>query len=91
MRASAICIAAVFALGCGKGAIDTSNRPVTLTITTGADGLVRGAGPDCRGTCSTQVAAGTQMHGDDTVWAPLRVDDTAIYYFHGGALIKRLK
>jgi hypothetical protein len=29
--------------------------------------------------------------GDDTVWAPLRVDDTAIYYFHGGALIKRLK
>jgi hypothetical protein len=28
---------------------------------------------------------------DDTMWGALRVDDTAVYYFHGGALIKRLK
>jgi hypothetical protein len=26
-----------------------------------------------------------------TMWGALRVDDTAVYYFHGGALIKRLK
>jgi hypothetical protein len=28
---------------------------------------------------------------DDTSWGALRVDDTAVYYFHAGALIKRLK
>ena len=62
MRAMTIYIAAAFAFACGKAATDMSNRPVTLTITTSAEGLVRGAGADCRGTCLTQAAAGTQMH-----------------------------
>jgi len=29
--------------------------------------------------------------GADSTWFGPRVDDTAVYYFHGGALIKRLK
>jgi hypothetical protein len=28
---------------------------------------------------------------NDSAWSALRVDDNAIYYFHGGALIRRLK
>ncbi|HXN82698.1 MAG TPA: hypothetical protein VN883_09490, partial [Myxococcales bacterium] len=62
MRALTIYIAAAFALACGKGVTTAGNPPVTLTVTTSTDGLVRGAGTDCRGTCSIQAAAGTQMH-----------------------------
>jgi hypothetical protein len=28
---------------------------------------------------------------DLTVWSGPRVDDTAVFYFHAGALLKRLK
>lgn len=53
------------------------------SVYNGANGLFR-ANSD--GSAWTAVDPGT-----DTGWGALRVDDTAAYYFHGGALIKRLK
>jgi hypothetical protein len=35
--------------------------------------------------------AAVDTGSDPTVWSGPRVDDTAVYYFHAGALLKRLK
>ena len=72
------CLALVAASGCGSsgspdagsgssGAPDagsgaTVTRQVNLKVTTAGDGIVRGANGDCRGTCTTEYAAGTQIH-----------------------------
>jgi hypothetical protein len=39
------------------------------------------------GTAFTAVETGSDL----TVWSGPRVDDTAAFYFHAGALLKRLK
>jgi Divergent InlB B-repeat domain len=66
MRALAISIIAVLAIACGgsgsSGASTGSGSKTTLTINTTGDGVVHGAGSDCRGSCAVQVAAGQQMH-----------------------------
>jgi hypothetical protein len=40
----------------------TTPTQVNLTITTAGSGLVRGAAADCRGNCTSQYGAGTQVH-----------------------------
>src|SRR4029077_2946722 len=65
------CVAGGMALSCGSGSGD--NTPdggsgkgapaqTNLSITTTGNGLVRGAGTDCRGSCKAQVAVGSPMH-----------------------------
>src|SRR5262249_8443029 len=46
------------AAGAGKGGPTQMN----LKITTSGNGLVRGAGSDCRGVCTVSYDAGTQVH-----------------------------
>ena len=44
--------------GSGSG----GSTQLTFTISTTGNGLVRGAGADCRGACTVQYAAGSQVH-----------------------------
>jgi hypothetical protein len=67
MRARILARAAVgLALACGSGSNDGSGRgaptQTNLSIATTGNGLVRGAGTDCRGACKIQVTAGLPMH-----------------------------
>src|SRR5690349_23766249 len=67
-------VAFVMAAGCGGsspsqpppaadgGPGNTGSAQVNLRISTSGNGLVRGAGADCRGSCTAQYAAGTQIH-----------------------------
>src|SRR5205814_2337020 len=55
--------AAVAACGSsGDGSGNRSSSQATLRLTTSGNGLVRGAGADCRGNCSAQYVAGSQVH-----------------------------
>ncbi len=63
------CGAASLALACGSSSSpkdDTSGKTAptqtNLTITTTGNGLVRGAGTDCRGSCRAQIAVGAPVH-----------------------------
>src|SRR6267154_257905 len=57
---------------CGSGSSSGSNSnggsggggstQVSLKINTAGNGLVRGVGADCRGSCTTQLPVGTQVH-----------------------------
>src|SRR5207237_10181345 len=57
---------------CGSGSSSGSNSnggsggggstQVGLKINTTGNGLVRGVGADCRGSCTTQLPVGTQVH-----------------------------
>jgi len=60
-------VAASLALACGSGPKDdgsAKNAPAqaNLSITTTGNGLVRGAGTDCRGSCRAQIAVGSPVH-----------------------------
>src|SRR5437588_850707 len=60
-------LALAFGASCGSSTSDvgsarTSPTQVNLTITTAGNGLVRGAGTDCRGSCTAPYASGTQVH-----------------------------
>src|SRR5207249_11074296 len=64
------CVALVIASGCGSGS-DTpadggsgggGGTQVNLKISTTGNGVVRGAGADCRGNCTAQYTAGAQVH-----------------------------
>src|SRR3954469_24625484 len=66
-------VALVIAAGCGSsssqspangdgGTAGTGRTQVNLRISTAGNGLVRGAGGDCRGSCAAQYTAGTQIH-----------------------------
>jgi hypothetical protein len=55
--------AAVAACGSSNaGSGDRSPSQATLRLTTSGNGLVRGAGADCRGNCSAQYVSGSQVH-----------------------------
>ncbi len=57
--------AAMLLAACGGSDGGNQNKntsQVTLRVTTSGNGLVRGAGPDCRSTCSAQYPAGSQVH-----------------------------
>ena len=59
------CLAAAAVAACGSssgGSSDRSPSQATLRLTTSGNGLVRGAGADCRGNCSAQYVAGSQVH-----------------------------
>jgi len=67
MRALILAFAAAgLALACGSGSNDGSGKrgptQTNLSITTSGNGLVRGAGTDCRSSCTAQVAVGAPMH-----------------------------
>src|SRR6267378_2434928 len=54
----------VLCLSCGKGSPPSGSvgpTQATVRISTTGDGLVRGAGPDCRASCSATLATGTQV------------------------------
>src|SRR5438309_8332800 len=60
-------LALAFGVSCGSSTSDggsarTSPTQVNLTITTAGNGLVRGAGADCRGNCTAPYVSGTQVH-----------------------------
>ena len=66
-------LALAFAASCGSsssisastpdgGSGRTSPTQVNLKISTAGNGLVRGAGADCRGSCTAPYASGTQVH-----------------------------
>jgi len=57
--------AAAVAAACGSsggGSGDRSASQATLRLTTSGNGLVSGAGADCRGNCSAQYVSGSQVH-----------------------------
>ena len=66
------CLALAFGASCGSsrsvspstdgGSGRTGPTQVNLKITTAGNGLVRGAGADCRGSCSAQYASNAQVH-----------------------------
>ena len=61
------CVAlAIFAAACGGNSngssSNTSVKQVTLRVTTSGNGVVRGAGGDCRSSCSAQYTVGAQVH-----------------------------
>lgn len=68
MRARILARAAVgLALACGSGPKDDglgkgAPAQTNLSITTTGNGLVRGAGTDCRGSCRAQIAVGSPIH-----------------------------
>src|SRR5258705_12906194 len=74
MRALIVgCVAVAFCASCGGSSSQPGSNPdagsgasggtqINLTITTSGNGLVRGAGSDCRGSCTVPYAAGTQGH-----------------------------
>src|SRR3954449_6685284 len=53
---------AMLAVACGSNSNESSSntavRQVTLRVTTSGNGVVRGAGGDCRSSCSAQYAPG---------------------------------
>ena len=57
---------ALFAAACGVSSNETDQnrnpQQVTLRVTTSGSGLVRGAGSDCRSSCSAQYVKGSQVH-----------------------------
>src|SRR5207249_10752108 len=58
MRNASIVLIVAFSAACGgrqPGSGNTGGQQVSLQITTTGAGLVRGAGPDCRGTCTVQM------------------------------------
>jgi List-Bact-rpt repeat protein len=73
MRALALgCIVLALGAGCGSSSSISDSTPdgsprtgptqVNLKITTAGNGLVRGAGADCRGSCTAPYVSGTQVH-----------------------------
>lgn len=64
------CVSLVIAAGCGSGSETPHDggsgsggtRQVNLKISTAGNGVVRGAGADCRGSCTAQYVAGAQVH-----------------------------
>ena len=64
------CVAVVIASGCGSGSESPADggsgggggTQVNLKISTTGNGVVRGAGADCRGNCTAQYTAGAQVH-----------------------------
>jgi List-Bact-rpt repeat protein len=64
------CLALLIASGCGSGSPSPADggsggggrTQINLTISTSGNGLVRGAGADCRGNCTAQYTAGSQVH-----------------------------
>jgi len=60
-------LALAFGASCGSstsggGSARTSPTQVNLTISTAGNGLVRGAGEDCRGSCTAPYVSGTRVH-----------------------------
>ena len=66
-------LALAFAASCGSSSSISASTPegdsgrtsptqVNLKISTAGNGLVRGAGADCRGSCTAPYASGTQVH-----------------------------
>jgi hypothetical protein len=59
-------VALVVAAGCGSTSDGGVGGPgatqFNLKITTAGNGLVRGAGADCRGNCTAQMTSGAQVH-----------------------------
>ena len=69
------CLAASLVLACAPASTDNASgksapAQANLSITTTGNGLVRGAGTDCRGNCRAQVAVGSPVHLAD---APVTV------------------
>jgi hypothetical protein len=67
MRALVLgCMVVALGAGCGStsggGSPRTGPTQVNLKITTAGNGLVRGAGADCRGSCTASYVSGTQVH-----------------------------
>ncbi len=71
MRAFVVgCLALALGAGCGSSSRSDSDpggggagpTQVNLKVTTVGKGVVRRADGDCRGTCTTQYVAGTQIH-----------------------------
>jgi len=55
--------AALVACGSSSGGSgDRNPSQATLRLTTSGNGVVRGAGADCRGNCSAQYVSGSQVH-----------------------------
>ena len=58
--------AAMWAAGCGGNSggsnSNTGAQQMTLRLTTAGNGLVRGAGADCRASCTAQYPAGSHVH-----------------------------
>src|SRR5438132_10984695 len=65
MRNVSIVLIVGFSAACGgrqPGSGNTGGQQVSLQITTTGAGLVRGAGADCRGTCTVQMNKGSAVH-----------------------------
>ena len=65
MRNASIVLIVGFSAACGgkhPGSGNTGAQQVSLQITTTGAGLVRGAGPDCRGSCTVEVDKGSTVH-----------------------------
>jgi List-Bact-rpt repeat protein len=65
MRRVSIWMVLSIAAACGgkqQGSGNTSPQQVTLQISTTGAGVVSGAGPDCRGNCTIQLAKGSELH-----------------------------
>jgi hypothetical protein len=60
------CVAIGLSAACGSSSSDGSGRTVptqvNLRLTIAGNGLVRGAATDCRGSCTSQYALGSQVH-----------------------------
>ena len=63
------CLAVLVAWGCGGsespadgGSGSGGSTQINLKISTTGNGLVRGAGADCRGNCTAQYTSGSQVH-----------------------------
>jgi len=59
-----VAIVLALCLACGESSPPVGNvgsGQAALHITTSGDGMIRGAGSDCRGTCTATPAAGTQL------------------------------
>src|SRR5689334_8362180 len=65
MRSMSLLLIAGFSAACGSkqpGSGNTGPQRVSLQITTTGAGLVRGAGPDCRGSCTVEMDKGSAVH-----------------------------
>src|SRR5205085_6072085 len=66
MRRIAVFALSLLVAACGSNSNDSNQnknpQQATLRITTSGGGLVRGAGTDCRSSCSAQYVVGTQVH-----------------------------
>src|SRR3954470_20280455 len=80
MRAFIAACAAGIIVACGPsegGSSSTDPTRFNLRISTSGNGAVRGAGPDCRGSCTVQYPAGSTVH--------LAAMPDSSYSFAGGA------